>query len=82
MLTPAPHPSHWLLPFYLIRADIASTCARTMPQESQEGPVIPQQDRPYLQRWAPFVLKNVQADAPKFVNVRVVDLCYEPNLHA
>ena len=51
-----------------------------MPQESQEGPVIPQQDRPYLQRWAPFVLKDVQADASKLVNVRVVNLCYETNL--
>ena len=52
-----------------------------MLEESQEGPAIPQQDRPYLQCWAPLILKDVQADAPKLVNVGVVDLCYESNLH-
>lgn len=40
----------------------------------------PEKNCPDLQRGAPFVFQNVEADASKLVNVGVVDFCKEADL--
>ena len=40
----------------------------------------PEQHRADLQRGAPLVLENIEADAAQLVDIRVVDLCEEPHL--
>lgn len=62
-----PHPSHVIVQ-WIIR--VGST------KQGLHG----QEDGSDLQGRCPFVLENVQADPSQFVNIRMVDLCDEPNL--
>ena len=41
---------------------------------------VPEKDSSDLQRWAPLVLQDVQADAAQLVDVWVVDLCEKTDL--